>query len=502
MDENIKNIIKVPKELDDAILRGFEAGKKAKKKNNKIKIMKKLAMAASISIISISLLAIVNPDVTSAIPFMKSVFEYINSNNVSEPVYKYKNLSKDIGYSIEKNGVKFTLDKMAIDDNLMVATFYVESDKLSGYDFSKPEGDFFNLSMDIFVNGDNPSSYGESVRIVNKNKAAVMIEANLSEIDLDKNVKVKFNIDSILRSGRKIAKGPWKINIDTVKGINSKVYLTDESIISSEHSLFVEKLMITPLSNTLFVNGRNFKNDYERKYFDSGSIENNYIIRDNNGNILTYDTKSRTEDEEGNYKAEIRIFNDLDNAKYIEIIKAEGNETIIKEINEFPYDLLKTTVKDEKLANRSEEVISREVAKEEKRSGYALDKVRYWVSIDRNNSFEKIEDLIGKEVKVNSNDKVTITNIEATDKKTKITMKIDGAYKENLLNSIVIFDEDMNDISRVEGGPMSVLEDVENQLVSITLGAIDKNKKYTIAIPVTTDLKLNEDAKVTINLKN
>lgn len=502
MDENIKDIVKIPKELDDAILKGFEAGKRAKKKNNKIKITKKIAMAASIAIISISLLAIINPEVTSAIPFVNSVFEYINSNNTGEPVYKYENLSKDIGYSVEKNGVKFTLDKMAIDDNLMVATFYVESEKLAGFDFSKPEGDFFDLSMYIFINGENPSSYGESVRLVNENKAAVMIEANLSEIDLDEDVNIKFNIDSILRSGKKIAKGPWKINIDTVKGINSKVYLTDESIISDEQSLFVEKLMITPLTNTLFIKGKNSNSAYDSKYSYRGDFQNNYVVRDSNGNTLTSTLKSGREDEDGNYEREIRIFNDLSSAKYIEIIKSEGNKTIIKEIEGFPYYLLKTTVKDEKIANRLEEVISREVTKEEKRSGYALDKVRYWVNIDRDNSFEKIEDLIGREVKVNSNDKVTITNIEATDKNTKITMKIDGSYKDNLLNSLVIFDEDMNDISIREGDIGTVLEDVENQVVSIKVGAIDKNKRYTIAIPVTTDLKLNEDSKITIKLQN
>lgn len=459
-------------------------------------------MVVSIAIISISLLAMLNPEVVSAIPFMNSVFEYVNSNNTGEPVYKYENLSKDVGYSIEKKGVKFTLDKMAIDDNLMVATFYIESDKLAGYDFNKPEGDFLNLSMYIFINGENPSSYGESVRIVNENKAAVMIEANLSEIDLDKDVNIKFNIDNILRSGKKIARGPWKLNIDTVKGINSKVYLTEEGISTDNQSLSVEKLMITPLTNTLFIKGKKSNSAYESKYDYSGDFQNNYIIRDNNENILTYTLKSGREDEGGNYEAEIRIFNDLSNAEYIEIIKSEGNETIRKEIYEFPYNLLKTTVKDEELANRSEEVISREPTKEEKRSGYALDKVRYWVSIDKNNSFENIDDLIGRELKVNSNDKVTITNIEATDKNTKITMKIDGAYKYKLLNSLVIFDEDMNDISIREGDSGTVFEDVEGKVVSLKLPAIDKNKKYTIAFPVTTDLKLSEDSKITINLQN
>ena len=69
-----------------------------------------------------------------------------------------------------------------------------------------------------------------------------------------------------------------------------------------------------------------------------------------------------------------------------------------------------------------------------------------------------IDDLKGKVIKTSDNSDVTITNVEANDKATKITMKIDGSYNYKNLSSLVIFDEDMNDTCRWEGHRGAVLK--------------------------------------------
>ena len=79
-------------------------------------------------------------------------------------------------------------------------------------------------------------------------------------------------------------------------------------------------------------------------------------------------------------------------------------------------------------------------------------------------------------------------------------MKIDGNYNYRLLSSIVLFDEDMNDACAFEGA-MTTLNDIEEKVVTVKLTKIDPSKRYTIAIPVTTDLVIDESEKVTINLK-
>lgn len=79
-------------------------------------------------------------------------------------------------------------------------------------------------------------------------------------------------------------------------------------------------------------------------------------------------------------------------------------------------------------------------------------------------------------------------------------MKIDGSYNYRLLSGMVLFDEDMNDACAFEGAT-TVLNDIEEKIVTVKLTKIDPSKKYTIAIQVTTDLVIDENEKVTINLK-
>ena len=48
MDNNIKEMIKIPKELDNAVLKGFEMGKREKKKEKQKLIFKRSAIAAGV----------------------------------------------------------------------------------------------------------------------------------------------------------------------------------------------------------------------------------------------------------------------------------------------------------------------------------------------------------------------------------------------------------------------------------------------------------------------
>ncbi|MGL4107550.1 DUF4179 domain-containing protein [Clostridium sp. LP20] len=493
MSDKYKDIIKIPESLDNAILNGLKAGKRKKKNDNKIKIAKRVAMVASIFIVSMSLVAMINPKLVSAIPIVSSIFEYITSNNLGEPTNKYENLLDSKNINVEKDGVKVTLDNLAIDDNILVVTLYIESDKLEGYDLSKAAGDFLNLEMDMKINGESPSSYSPTVNIINENKGAVIIEADVSKIDFEDAVNLNLNINKIIREGRNIATGPWELKINTTKEKSLKVYSSDDFMSLGGKSIHVDKLVISPLANILYISGKyNTFNDLEK---------NNFVIKDNYGNILSYNFKRGTSNNAGEYNYEIKILDDLSSVDYIQIIKSEGNESIKKEIEGFDYYVLKTTVENEERSNRKEEVISRKPTKSELDNGYGLDKVLYYVNIDRNRSFQTIDELSGKEISVNSSDKVTIKNIESTNYNTKITLKISGAYDYNLLSNLVILDENMNDIVKREGDSGAILQDEGNKLVTITLNAIEKNKRYTIAVPTTTDLKLDENSKITIKLK-
>lgn len=76
---------------------------------------------------------------------------------------------------------------------------------------------------------------------------------------------------------------------------------------------------------------------------------------------------------------------------------------------------------------------------------------------------------------------VTLQNVEDKGEKTKLTFKINGKYTYRVINSLVVFDENFNDIKLHEGESAKV-EDIENKIESIELDKLDNNKKYKFAL--------------------
>ncbi|MFC3904530.1 DUF4179 domain-containing protein [Clostridium disporicum] len=490
MDNNIKDMIKIPKELDNAVLKGFEMGKREKKKEKQKLIFKRSAIAAGVIVAGTTMAGIINPDIVSAIPIVGDVFEYFSEGEYKQASNKYSELGKDVNLSVKDKGVKVTVNKVVVDDNLLIASLFVESDKLNGYDEVRSPQDFVNETMDILVNGQAPLGYGTNVTIVNDTTAAIILEADISELNLENEINIDLNISEFTRGEKTIAKGNWDFKINTIKGSEANTYEVNREMNLSNVNVEVEKLVITPLTNRVYFKGNSVKDN------DSWLGDNDFIIKDNNGKILMSEFAGGHSDVDTNYWYQYNILNDLSNTEYIEIIKADGNE-IIEDENEY---LLKASSVDESSANRSNEVISRKPTKEELNDGYALNSVSYNVDIDKNTAFESVDSLIGKEIVVNNTDKIIVKDIIAHDDYTEVVMKIDGNYNYRLLSSIVLFDEDMNDACAFEGA-MTTLNDIEEKVVTVKLTKIDPSKRYTIAIPVTTDLVIDESEKVTINLK-
>jgi hypothetical protein len=113
-----------------------------------------------------------------------------------------------------------------------------------------------------------------------------------------------------------------------------------------------------------------------------------------------------------------------------------------------------------------------------------------------------MENLINQTIKVSDNNSVTIKNIEATDQYTKLTFKLDGngAYYYGDINESIILDEDYNDTRRAEDGDRAVMENQAEKIVSIKLPAVDKSKKYKIAIPMITEPEIDDRYKIDIDL--
>ena len=494
MDNNIKDMIKIPKELDNAILKGFEKGKREKKKDKRKVIFKRSTIAAGIIVAGTTMAGMISQELVSAIPIVGDVFEYFNEGVYKQASGKYEELGKDVNITVEDNEVKVTLNKVVIDDNVLVASLFVESDKFSGYDEWRSPQDFLNTDLNVFISGKIPSSCNAKITIVNESTAAIILEADVSNIKLGNKVKIDLDIDNFTRGEKTLAEGNWDFNIKAIKDSESNTYEVNKSLNLTDEEINIEKLVVTPLNNRLTFSG--ITSDYENFRID----ENKFIARDNTGKILLLDFTSGSVSNKGEYEYSYNILNDLGNTEYIEVIKVEGNTTIEKEINGSNEYLLKASAIDESNADRSNEIISREPTKEELSDGYALSSVNYNVDIDRDNAFENIDSLTGKEIAVNNTDKIIVKDIVAYDDYTEVVMKIDGSYNYRLLSGMVLFDEDMNDACAFEGAT-TVLNDIEEKIVTVKLTKIDPSKKYTIAIPVTTDLVIDENEKVTINLK-
>lgn len=490
MDNNIKEMIKIPKELDNAVLRGFEKGKREKKKAKQKIIFKRSAIAAGVIVAGTTMAGIINPELVSALPIVGDVFEYFNYGVYKQASDKYEELGNDVNITVEDKGVKVILNKVVIDDNVLVASLFVESDKFIGYDEGRNPQDFFNTDLNIFVNGQIPSSWNPKVTIVNESTAAIILEANVSDIEIGNEVNIDLDINNFTRGRKTLAKGNWNFNIKAIKGSESNIYEVNKSLNLTDEEINIEKLVVTPLNNRLVFSG--VTDHYENFRVD----ENKFIVRDNNGKILLLDLTSGSVSNNGEYEYSYNILNDLSDTEYIEIIKASGNN-VIEDENGY---LLKASAIDETNANRSNDIISRKPTKEELNDGYELSSVNYNVNIDKSVAFETIDSLIGKEIAINNTDKIIVKEIVPHDDYTEVVMKIDGNYNYRLLSSIVLFDEDMNDSCAFEGST-AIMSDIEEKIVTLKLTKIDPSKKYTIAIPVTTDLVIDENEKVTINLK-
>lgn len=282
MDNNIKEIIKIPDGLDDAILKGF---KRAKRENRPKLLFKRSIIAAGIIMVNIIVVGIINPKAVSAIPVLRNVFEYFNDGIYKQNSDKYQEIGNDVNISVDDNNVKVTLNKIIIDDNILMGSLLVESDKLLGYEkLNKPQ-DFINAEFDISINGQSPESYGANVTIVDERTAAIVLESDISNLKLDDDVSINLSIKQFTRGKQNIARGYWNFSVKVKKGseintheVNKSLALTDE-----DADVNVQKLVVTPLENKMYFTG-NFTGDNHFKL-----REHDFIIRDNNNNILTTD---------------------------------------------------------------------------------------------------------------------------------------------------------------------------------------------------------------------
>lgn len=490
-DDNLKDLIKVSEKLDDAVFKGLERGKKEKQRNKKSNIVKRGIKVAGLALVITGATAVFNPELVSAIPVVGEVFKSFNSTLFGEPTDRFQGKGIGVGQSIKNNGIEIALDEVILDENMVMMTLTVEGEFLKGFT-GKNERDFINLSSYLLINGEEPSAFSENVRKLDENKAAVILTENIAKLDIGEEANIEFKIRDISRAD-KMKNGKWDFKLDAKNQDSGKRIKLNNKIEYKNNRLEAKEIIMTDLTNTLIFEGKARK---ENDYF----FYSDYMIRDNNNKYFEVKTLKKSTDKDNNFHMTIKINGDLSNSEYIELIPKNTLDFISKKNDGIEIPILKSTGSEN--SEYKEKLISRKPTEEELKVGFGLDKVNYYVNIDKEMEFKKLNELVGTSIAVNSRENIIIKDILDTEQGTKIIFESKGLYNYNKLTALVAFDEDMKDVARKEGQSGAAIEDEDKGLYNMTLDKLDNSKKYKIAIPMSDEISNEKPAwSIKINLK-
>ncbi|WP_238883598.1 DUF4179 domain-containing protein [Clostridium sp. YIM B02551] len=494
--ENLKNSITIPKEIDLAIEQGIERGKREKLKNTKPKHNKLIIKVAGLALIFTTAIFIAKPDLVKAISNPGLIFKMLSEKrNYGEPMPKFENFSTSLNKSIEKEGIKLTINEIAIDDSMIAISSTVEGKGI--------KDKTFDIGA-IKLNGMYAQSYGSDSEIISDDKIIIATYSNIAEMNLPDEVQVEMSSGIIAN-----VVGPWNFKFTVSKKEskkNSKTIQINKKIDLPESTLNIKNLIISPFRNTINIEGINKTTDVKYKK-GSGAYRmsevRRYIVLDEKGNPLMTKEEGGGSNDKG-YEEKLGILGDISNLKSITIIPiVDENGIDVKKIDGINTFILQCTINSDDFKTTPQENIDkkRKATDKEKKDGYAYDEVVNSYNMDRSRTFVPIDKLINQKIQVNDSSSVIIKNVEANDKGTKLTFKINGDYNYFNINYAYIIDESFKTTSRAEDGIIGKVEDVNEKVVSIVLPPIDKSKKYKIALPTDTNPVIEEKYKLNVNLK-
>ncbi|SHK56034.1 protein of unknown function [Clostridium cavendishii DSM 21758] len=484
--DDFKKSIEIPSEINLAIEKGIKRGKEEKiKRKGKFKY-KKIVAVSGIAVAMISVIGFTNPQLVEALPGIGSIFKQITHGNMGEPIDKFEKYATNINQTVEDNGIKINVDQVTIDDNSLAITALIE-----GKDLKQDEG----IMSSMKLNNQEVNTHSDKQKKLEDGSLMVVTYANISDLKIDKDINLDWNIAYV---GDKKGKWDFKFKVNKNKETNSKVININKKIKIPNSTLEVQNIVVSSLGNSI-----NIKGTYDEVNNSKRTGIEDYLVLDEKGNILiTRQNSSCSTDKE--YDIKLSILSDVKDFKRITLIPLFNTwGTRGKEVNNISYDILQCTINNNDFKNTPQEIVqkSRPATDKEKKDGYAYNEVTHIYKIDKNKDFKPLNELINQEIVLGDKSKAIIKGIDSTDKYTKLTFKLEGYYKYDFVNSVVLLDEDFNDVERAEDGEAAILEDTKNNIVSIKLSPIDNKKKYKIALPMIKDPVVDDKYKLDINLK-
>ncbi|MGH4125458.1 MAG: DUF4179 domain-containing protein [Clostridium sp.] len=263
-DENIIVSPLVNTRIDETLSKLY-----TKKRRNPL--FKKVAIAASITAVIIATSTIL-PVTASGIPIIGSVFQYFMglNNNQNEVVSEYIKYSKGINQSVDKNGIKFTVDEVSCDINSLVISYTIQGkNKISINDDKFPS---------VIVNG-KPigSSFDMDDKNVGDNTIKGMFNMDISKNNLPDKFDLDFNIYNISST-----KENWNFKFNVSKEASNKATKVYSPNVSSKLPIWnytVNTITLSPFSNSISISGTSM-NDLVKLPYE-------FFVLDNNNNVLT-----------------------------------------------------------------------------------------------------------------------------------------------------------------------------------------------------------------------
>ena len=467
-DNKLNDLIKTPDGLDNSVLKGIERGRKYKKAK-KNKGMKKFLVAAGLTVAITGGIGVINPEFASALSDIKNVIGDFNREIFGRDKEKFEELATVVGTTQVDKGVSITLNEVMFDDNNFMMTLMITGEMFKNYDGNN-QIDFVQFESDAFINDGHINISKSKVEIVNDTTARVIVNGDILGMEIPDSANVKFDITSVGR-GDKMESGKWNFDFNVNKKASKKIN-PDIVVDTEDGKLWIDEVTVTDLSTTIQLKGKTDPKNHKL-------MSTKFRVKDDTGKIIDSETIQATMYKEtGDAEMKMVINEDLTDVKNIEVTNIVGGKEISKEIDGFPYTLIQFNGNGE----FKEDIISREVTKEEIADGYGLPSVIHYVNMSKD--FKSLDDIIGDTIQVSDKQTVEVLNIEDTKLGTKITFKTDGYYDKNNLHSLSVFDSEMTDVIRAEDRlNIGSVEDGENYIYSVTINKLDNSKKYTIGLP-------------------
>lgn len=246
--------IKMPDNIDEVTKNAIRRGKTKKYQYKKV-----TKVAASIAVISTLTIT-----TTFAVEY---IIDYFNHNKQSlylSDKNDFEKTSNNINLTVKDKGIEFTIDNISIDDNYIMV-----------FHTSKRDKNINKIDKDAYL--DNPiiSTYMDGERIeessgiieheatyISENELKGMQKIDVSSVNIDNNDEIVFRVNNIF-----CIEGNWEISlkVDKLKSVNNnynvnkdytinQTYDYNNEKIDIKHNINVEKVLISPLANTIRIN--------------------------------------------------------------------------------------------------------------------------------------------------------------------------------------------------------------------------------------------------------